>query len=311
MAEQSVRPKRRDLRIARQEAERRAAEISISSTKVDFDAETLVIPQVVLANPQKKTKKGWVPYLSAASVAVVVATVAVLSNDGLPASADERAESDKVASQNFVTDSGTTPPSLLFDSSSADVARYHDYESEYTGETYTCQAPSGASSLSNLFMEQAEVVVDPMAAGTYRMVSGFGYRTDPVFGGIAMHKGVDYAGKLGTPIYAMADGIVVRAGEGNSWQSGDVIAIEHEIDGKTYQSWYLHLYSDDIKVEVGDKVKAGQHIAGVGNKGKSTGPHLHFEVHDGSYYDENYGTAIDPLSFLREKDAVDIANMCE
>lgn len=211
MAEQATRPKRRDLRIARQEAERRTAELSTSDISLpshhtspaasclsagtpfvvandvvsekqmpvasdaemlgENEAETLVIPQAILAQP-KKSKKRWMPYLSAASVAMIVAASAVLSIDGQSARADARGDSDKTSSREITQDSGTTPPSLLFNSASADVARYYDYQSEYSGETYTCQVPSGASSLSNLFMEQAQVVVDPMASGTYRLTSG-------------------------------------------------------------------------------------------------------------------------------------------
>ncbi len=90
------------------------------------------------------------------------------------------------------------------------------------------------------------------------------------------HKGIDLAAPKGTPIYAVADGKVVAAGDG-TWDSsyGLHVAIQH---GSDYTN-YAHM--SEIDVKVGQTVKAGQKIGEVGSTGNSTGNHLHFELHDG------------------------------
>jgi murein DD-endopeptidase MepM/ murein hydrolase activator NlpD len=102
--------------------------------------------------------------------------------------------------------------------------------------------------------------------------SGFGMRTDPITGRLSMHGGVDFAAPRGTPIFAAAGG-VVSAAEFNA-SFGKTIAIDH--DGHL-STLYAHL--DRAYVKAGDIVRKGQKIAEVGNTGRSTGAHLHFEVH--------------------------------
>lgn len=105
-----------------------------------------------------------------------------------------------------------------------------------------------------------------------KLSAKFGWRRDPFMPGRwEYHKGIDIANKTGTPIYAVADGIVTYAG----WEYGygRTIVIDH---GNNIKTVYAHLYK--FKVKVGDKVKKGQVIALMGNSGRSTGPHLHFEI---------------------------------
>jgi murein DD-endopeptidase MepM/ murein hydrolase activator NlpD len=102
--------------------------------------------------------------------------------------------------------------------------------------------------------------------------SGFGLRTDPITGHLSMHDGLDFPAPRGTPIFAAAGG-VVSAVELNS-SFGKTIAIDH--DGHL-STLYAHL--DRSYAKAGDIVRKGQRIASVGNTGRSTGPHLHFEVH--------------------------------
>ena len=108
--------------------------------------------------------------------------------------------------------------------------------------------------------------------GAFRLSSGFGVREDPVYGGTARHKGQDFAAPKGTPVYATGDGVVVKArfqfrGYGNE------VIIDH---GFGYQTRYAHL--NTIEVREGMKVSRGDRIGTVGNSGKSTGYHLHYEV---------------------------------
>jgi murein DD-endopeptidase MepM/ murein hydrolase activator NlpD len=102
--------------------------------------------------------------------------------------------------------------------------------------------------------------------------SGYGMRTDPFTGQFAMHAGVDFAAPIGTPIYAAAGGVVVSAEAHPVY--GNSVKLDHGNDLAT-----LYAHASRILVKPGDLVKKGQKIAEVGSTGRSTGPHLHFEVH--------------------------------
>ena len=106
-----------------------------------------------------------------------------------------------------------------------------------------------------------------------RLSSSFGMRKHPIDGYNKMHKGTDFAAPMGTPIMASGDGIVTRA----RWcgGGGNCIKIKHN---STYQTIYAHLKSFGRGIKEGLRVKQGQIIGYVGSTGKSTGPHLHYEV---------------------------------
>lgn len=111
----------------------------------------------------------------------------------------------------------------------------------------------------------------PINIKDYTMSSGYGYRRDPIYGTTKFHEGLDFAASPGTEVYATADGLVEvadrRSGYGNS------IDIDH---GYNYITRYAHL--SEILVKPGQEVKRGDLIGKVGSTGKSTGPHLHYEV---------------------------------
>ena len=102
--------------------------------------------------------------------------------------------------------------------------------------------------------------------------SGYGTRVDPIYGTTRFHAGMDFSANPGTDVYATGDGTVVKMG----WQTGygNVIIIDH---GFGYETWYAHL--QEFRTKLGKKVVRGEVIGGVGSTGKSTGPHLHYEVH--------------------------------
>ncbi len=104
-----------------------------------------------------------------------------------------------------------------------------------------------------------------------KMASGYGYRIDPVYGTSKFHEGLDFASDIGTDIFATGDGTVKEA----EWNSGygNLVEIDH---GYNYTTRYAHL--SKIAVKAGQKVVRGDKIGEVGNTGKSTGPHLHYEV---------------------------------
>ncbi len=109
-------------------------------------------------------------------------------------------------------------------------------------------------------------------AALKRMASGYGYRVDPVYGTSRFHEGMDFASDIGTPVYATGDATVRRAGR-ESGGYGNMVELDH---GYNYMTRYAHL--SEILVRPGQKVKRGDLIGKVGNTGKSTGPHLHYEV---------------------------------
>ena len=118
-----------------------------------------------------------------------------------------------------------------------------------------------------------------------RIASGFGYRIDPVYKVTKMHAGLDFTAPQGTPIYATADGTVKEAGF-NSGGFGNQVVINH---GYGYETVYGHMVR--VKARAGQNVKRGETIGYVGNTGKSTGPHCHYEVHKN-------GKPIDPVYYF-------------
>jgi murein DD-endopeptidase MepM/ murein hydrolase activator NlpD len=120
---------------------------------------------------------------------------------------------------------------------------------------------------------------------SFRWTSGFGYRQDPKGAGNRMHEGTDMAGAYGTPVYATADGVIVHAGWDNGY--GRLVKIKHDFGVETR---YAHL--SQIRVEVGQRVSRGDRIGDMGNSGRSTGTHLHYEVRLG-------GDAVNPMTFIK------------
>lgn len=118
--------------------------------------------------------------------------------------------------------------------------------------------------------------------------SNFGIRTDPFRGTAAMHAGVDIPGPTGTPIYATADGVISHSGRQGGY--GNMIEINH---GKGIATRYGHLST--LLVAENTRVKRGQLIGLMGSTGRSTGPHLHYEVRID-------GHAVNPVPFLTTAD---------
>jgi murein DD-endopeptidase MepM/ murein hydrolase activator NlpD len=129
------------------------------------------------------------------------------------------------------------------------------------------------SELHRYFEDQRSLLASTPSVWPARgwVTSDFGTRLDPYTASRVMHKGLDIANSAGTPIVAPADGTVVFAGTEGGY--GRVLVLDHGFGVKTR---YGHL--SEIKVKLGEKVKRGQNIAAMGNTGRSTGPHLHYEV---------------------------------
>jgi murein DD-endopeptidase MepM/ murein hydrolase activator NlpD len=118
------------------------------------------------------------------------------------------------------------------------------------------------------------------------MSSYYGRRTDPFTGKPANHKGVDFAGKAGAEVFAVADGVVTWSS--NRYGYGELVEINH---GNGYATRYAH--NAENLVEVGEEVKKGQTVALMGDTGRATGPNLHFEV-------LHQGNQVNPVNFIRQ-----------
>ena len=184
----------------------------------------------------------------------------------------------------------------------ATLARIRD---AYANAKATCTAPAPGASGEMAAFSPAPSLVYPMVEGTYTLSSPYGYRLHPTLGVLKLHAGMDMSAPAGTPIYAAAAGTVVEAG---MVDGTGTVTIQHEIDGKTWYTSYLHMYEDGIYVKVGDKVKVGQLIAGAGSTGYSTGPHLHFEVRTAN--DTSDETTVDPAAWLVEHKAAQLTTDC-
>lgn len=121
----------------------------------------------------------------------------------------------------------------------------------------------------------------------FRLTSGFGLRNDPFTGHLAMHEGIDFSAEVGTPVVASAKGQVVRS----EWDAtyGNVIEIKH---AENFLTRYAHL--NKRLVSNNTAVQNGTPIGQVGNTGRSTGPHLHYEIFQN-------GRAVNPLTVLPAK----------
>ena len=123
----------------------------------------------------------------------------------------------------------------------------------------------------------------PVSSGWISSV--FGWRNDPMSGKRAFHEGIDFAGRANSEVSAVAAGVVVWSG--SRWGFGNAVEVNH---GNGYSTLYAHNKKNLVKV--GETVKKGQVLALLGSTGRSSGPHVHFEV-------RRNGKAVNPLKFVR------------
>lgn len=159
--------------------------------------------------------------------------------------------------------------------------------------TVAVTAPVGTESYAHtadtFTNDPASAVQWPFTVGV-PISSTFGYRTRPCPSCSNFHAGLDMTPGIGTPIQAIADGVVTTATEqGGAY--GVYVVIRHEIDGQVVESVYAHMREGSLALTPGQTVRVGQLVGRVGNSGRSTGAHLHFEIRTG-------GEAVDPLAWL-------------
>jgi len=156
-----------------------------------------------------------------------------------------------------------------------------------TLENYNYLRSSKLSRLEPSFVQRLQVnVVPSIWPVDGRLMGGFGSRTDPFSGEGAYHTGVDIAAPSGTPVHAAADGRVEFAGFYHGY--GRVVIITH---GSNYETYYAHLSASNVTE--GQEVRRGEILGAVGSTGRSTGPHLHYEVRVGS-------NPVNPYRFLQK-----------
>lgn len=179
--------------------------------------------------------------------------------------------------------------------------RYNNYEPVAEKILTTLTSGTSPSSLPPPpppgAVTKSSPVVFPLPEGSWVLTGAFGPRVDPFTGESAFHSGTDLAATAGTQILAAADGLVTVAEVSGSY--GGLIMIEHRIDGEIIATAYAHMWENGIHATAGEYVLAGQHIGDVGSSGRSTGPHLHFEVRPGG----TNAAAVDAAKWLNDHDA--------
>ena len=210
-------------------------------------------------------------------------------NQGPPPDANSGIPSEQDATGNKST-SALTPAEVTLDPEKLELQKEYallDHKiSNLTRE---------ALNTEELLQDEYEILYDKRAflsalptrqpaAGYF--TSGFGIRTSPYGDRVKMHEGVDIANRLGTPVRAPADGKVTFASSKPGY--GLTLVVNH---GYGIETWYGHLKK--FVVNPGDKVRRGDKIALLGNSGRSTGPHVHYEI-------RVHGYPVDPLSYIFE-----------
>lgn len=160
-----------------------------------------------------------------------------------------------------------------------------DPKNEPLFEKELAKAESAVAALDGLRRALPTVPLRKPLAGELQLTSAFGYRTDPFFGRPALHSGVDLRDEQGAPVRATAGGVVSVAGPNGGY--GNMVEVDH---GGGLATRYAHLSA--ISVVVGQRAPPGGIVGKVGSTGRSTGPHLHYEVRID-------GEAVDPQRFLR------------
>ncbi len=186
----------------------------------------------------------------------------------------------------------------MLDASNSEIVEYIEDKIDRLKNEIACQ-DSSYNTLQRLVENKEKMLasipsIQPVANKSLkRIASGFGYRIDPIYKITKFHAGLDFTAPQGTPIYATGDGRIASSGY-NAGGYGNHIWINH---GYGYPTHYAHL----VKI----KKSSGEVIGYVGSTGKSTGPHLHYEV-------ERKGSKIDPVHFFyNDLDPKDFDKMLE
>lgn len=203
-----------------------------------------------------------------------------------PSSTDSSSLSSK-AQVNSLSADYSSPPTSQQTKQLAAMARKSSLDLQALSSMVDSMEQTMEQSLKQAIARKAEMDAIPSGWPTTsrQMTSGFGYRKDPFTGRATFHAGVDISGKLGDPVFSAADGDVLETGYSSS--EGNYIIIDHH---NGLKSVYMHL--KHIEAQEGDTVVRGEKIGLLGSSGRSTGPHLHFQI-------VQKEEAVNPLKYLR------------
>lgn len=190
----------------------------------------------------------------------------------------------KVAGLDTVPGLGGAEPAHQLTMTASDFESYfHDLENSFESQSEGLQQLQDYLIIEDN-IKSAMPAGRPIKSGW--VSSYYGYRADPFTGRKTFHHGLDFAGKEGSEVIAVADGIVTWQGAKGGY--GEMIEIDH---GNGYQTRYAH--NKELTVKVGDKIKKGDTIALMGSTGRSTGPHVHFEI-------LRDGKTVNPYNFIKK-----------
>ena len=273
-------PSRRNLRQRSTVSSRRLARAQvIQSTRPRATAS-----EPATASRTKKHKSRLLQELI--SVGAMLGVGALLIATSLPANALHGA-SAKAAEPAVAVSAPVETQSLAVDDSVAGATSIRD---AYTVVPLAQQARLKFSNKSFAYTNDPNGTVQWPFPYPVPISSGFGPRAAPCSGCSSNHLGIDFTPGAGTPIGAIADGVVSQVSTGGAY--GYHVMIDHVINGQKVQSLYAHMLAGSIKVEVGQQVTVKQELGQVGSTGESTGAHLHLEVHID-------GVPVDPFAWLK------------
>ena len=234
------------------------------------------------AKTPRRLRGGSHPVRSFVTVAAVAGLVATVAIPAFAATGGNTAEAavttvQQVAAKNaqsLVVASEATPAALARDSYSATTMEEIQAKKEEEAAKAAAAARIAAASTASAAYSGAIAQSIAPAGSVVRPLTSFTNFGTPYAG----HKGTDYMAPLGTPLYAIADGVVVESTEnGPGW--GVYVKIAHNIGGNTVTSLYAHMMYGSRRVTVGQTVSAGQLIGQVSDTGRAFGTHLHLEIY--------------------------------
>lgn len=164
-------------------------------------------------------------------------------------------------------------------SAAIDVIAVEVVEQQYETQLQSLEVSPAAQQIAPerdaFVVETVSVIQWPVS--DHSVTDGFGYRVAPCWGCSTDHKGVDFTPGYGTPVEVIADGVVTQAGYNGGL--GYSVTVSHMINGQRVDTIYGHMAAGSITVSHGQQISVGTHLGNVGSTGKSTGAHMHFEVH--------------------------------
>ncbi|WP_299091610.1 M23 family metallopeptidase [uncultured Microbacterium sp.] len=267
-----------------------------SAARPPVAASTAVAKTPKSARPGRSTAHPVRSFLTVTAVAGLVATVAIpafAAGAGTPAEAVTLQQVAAENAQSLVVASEATPEALARDSYSAttpeEIQTKKDEEAAKAAAAARIAAAAASSSSSSFSATYSGAIAQSIASSgsVVRPLTSFNSFGTPYAG----HKGTDYMADRGTPLYSIADGVVVESAESsNGW--GVYVKIAHNINGTTVTSLYAHMSYGTRRVTVGQTVSAGQLIGQVGDTGRAFGTHLHLEIYVS-------GSWVNPESWLQ------------